>query len=168
MITGGQRSGKSVFAENLAIGMSDCPVYLATAQVFDDEMKRRVEIHKQRRKERWINLESNLFISENKFTPTDVVLIDCLTLLASNWFFERNESKSEAFEEIKKQIDNVIASGATFIIVTNEIGLGGVSSNKMQRDFTDLQGKLNQYIAGIADEVYLVVSGIPVKIKSII
>ena len=165
MVTGGQRSGKSVFAERLALSMSDCPIYLATARVFDEEMRKRVEIHKQRRSEQWRNIESPLYITENIFQDTDIILLDCLTLWATNWFFELNEEVDNALAEIQRQISEMIDTGATFIVVTNEVGLGGVSANPMQRRFADLQGSLNQFVAEMAEDVYLIVSGIPVKIK---
>ncbi len=165
MVTGGQRSGKSVFAERLALNLSARPVYLATARVYDEEMRHRVEIHKQRRKDQWKNLESPLYITENIFQDTDIVLLDCLTLWATNWFFELNEHIEEALKEMKRQIEVVINTGATFIMVANEVGLGGVSANAMQRRFSDLQGYLNQFIAEKAEDVYFIISGIPVKIK---
>ncbi|MBD5357602.1 MAG: bifunctional adenosylcobinamide kinase/adenosylcobinamide-phosphate guanylyltransferase [Bacteroides sp.] len=165
MVTGGQRSGKSVFAEKFALELSDRPIYLATARVFDSEMQQRVDIHKERRKERWVNLESPLYIAENEFSDRDVVLLDCLTLLATNWFFEMKESSSTALSKLKNQLEKVFSSGATFIVVTNEVGLGGISANAMQRHFADLQGAINQYVAGLAEEVYMIISGIPVKIK---
>ena len=165
MVTGGQRSGKSMFAERLALSMSARPVYLASAHVYDEEMKKRVEIHKQRREKHWRNLESPLHITENTFQATDVVLLDCLTLWATNWFFELGEQVEDSLMEMKKQIEEVLKTGATFIMVTNEVGLGGVSANAMQRRFADLQGYLNQFVAERAEEVYLIVSGIPIKIK---
>lgn len=165
MVTGGQRSGKSVFAENLALRLSDKPTYLATAKVMDEEMRKRVEIHQRRRQDHWRNLESPLDISGFEFSPDDVVLIDCLTLLATNWFFEKGESADKALAEIKVQIDALRSKPGTFIIVTNEIGLGGVSGNALQRQFTDLQGYANQYLASMSQEVYMIVSGIPMKIK---
>ena len=165
MVTGGQRSGKSVFAERLALSMSARPIYLATARVFDEEMRKRVEMHKQRREEHWRNLESPLYITENIFEDTDVVLLDCLTLWATNWFFDLGERIEEALMEMKRQIEEVLKTKSTFIIVTNEVGLGGVSANSMQRRFADLQGYLNQFVAEKAEDVYLIVSGIPVKIK---
>lgn len=167
MVTGGQRSGKSVFAEKMALEMSSRPVYLATARVTDEEMRKRVETHRNRRRLRWKNLEAPLSIEGIAFSADDVVLLDCLTLWATNWLFEKNEDLDAALSELKHQIDTLVATGASFIIVTNEIGLGGVSPNALQRKFTDLQGLANQYVAAIADEVYMVVSGIPVKIKSI-
>lgn len=165
MITGGQRSGKSVFAEKLALSMSERPIYLATAQVFDEEMRYRVDIHKKRRHDRWINIESPFYLKEEDYVDSDVILLDCLTLLATNWFLKLNESVENALEMIKMQIEILCKTGATVIIVTNEVGLGGVSANEMQRKFADLQGYLNQYVAEKAEDVYLIVAGIPVKIK---
>ena len=165
MVTGGQRSGKSVFAERLALSMSARPVYLATARVYDEEMRHRVEIHKQRRAHQWCNMESPLYITEHEFQDSDVVLLDCLTLWATNWFFELGEQLEKALGEMKRQIEAATNTGATFIMVTNEVGLGGISANAIQRRFADLQGYLNQFVAQKADDVYLIVSGIPVKIK---
>lgn len=99
------------------------------------------------------------------FTDNEVVLIDCLTLWATNWFFERNENVEDSLAALRDQIEWLMSCNTTFIIVTNEIGLGGVSCNSMQRRFADLQGYINQHVASIAEEVYLIVSGIPVKIK---
>lgn len=165
MVTGGQRCGKSVFAEQLALRISAHPAYLATARVMDEEMARRVEIHKDRRKNLWRNLETPLEVAACIPDDCDVVLIDCLTLLATNWFFEKNESVEDAYNALKEQIESLRSKHAIFIIVTNEVGLGGVSPNTMQRKFADLQGAINQYVASISTEVYLIISGIPVKIK---
>ncbi len=165
MVTGGQRSGKSVFAENLALQLSDHPTYLATARVMDKEMENRVAIHKERRKNAWRNIEAPLYADAISFKEKEVVLIDCLTLWATNWFFEKNEDVKSAALALKEQIGSMHKKDATFIIVTNEVGLGGVSANSIQRKFADLQGDVNQYVASIAEEVYLTISGIPVKIK---
>ncbi|MDE5871410.1 MAG: bifunctional adenosylcobinamide kinase/adenosylcobinamide-phosphate guanylyltransferase, partial [Muribaculaceae bacterium] len=121
--------------------------------------------HKQRRANQWRNIESPLNITENEFQDSDVILLDCLTLWATNCFFEYNERVEEALGVMKRQIEAVISTGATFIMVTNEVGLGGVSANAIQRRFADLQGSLNQFVAEKAEDVYLIISGIPVKIK---
>lgn len=165
MVTGGQRSGKSVFAESLALARSPNPTYLATARVFDEEMRQRVKIHQERRAARWRNLEAPLSIEDLSFDKNEIILVDCLTLWAANWLFEKNENLDEALSALKHQIDRLINTEAICIIVTNEIGLGGVSENALQRKFTDLQGLINQYVGFIADEVYMVVSGLPLKIK---
>ena len=166
MVTGGQRSGKSIFAEKLALDKSSHPTYLATARILDEEMRKRVAVHKNRRSAQWRNIEAPLGIETLKFSPNEVVLIDCLTLWATNWLFYKNENVDEALTALKYQIGLLKEAGVIIIIVTNEIGLGGVSSNTLQRKFTDLQGLINQYVSSIADEVYMIISGIPVKIKS--
>lgn len=93
-----------------------------------------------------------------------VAVIDCVTLWCTNYFVEQPEV-SLALEALKQEFDRFTAQDATFIFVTNEIGMGGVSPNEVQRRFTDLQGWMNQYIASKADQVVLMVSGIPVKVK---
>lgn len=165
MVTGGQRSGKSLFAEKLALSISCSPYYIATATIQDEEMARRVALHQERRGEIWKNIEAPLNIEAIDLEEGSTVLIDCLTLLATNWFFELGEKPEAAYQEVVRQLDNFLRRNIRVIIVTNEIGLGGVSMNALQRMFTDLQGKLNQYVASNADEVYLIISGIPVKIK---
>ena len=165
MITGGQRSGKSEFAEQLARSLSQRPVYLATAQVLDEEIGRRVAIHKERRGERWLTIEEPLRIDEAGVESGMTVVVDCVTLWASNWFFNSGEQVDKALDEMKRRFDSLAASGATLLMVTNEVGLGGVADNAMQRRFTDLQGAINRHIASRADEVHFIVSGIDMKIK---
>ena len=169
LITGGQRSGKSVFAENLALSLSGCPVYIATAHVWDEEFRQRVEKHKARRGPQWTNIEEERSLG-NIYIYNKVAVIDCVTLWCTNFYFDAsNESEypdiNLVLEKIKKEFDAFVDQDATFIFVTNEIGSGGVSDNAVQRRFTDLLGWMNQYIAQNADDVYLTVSGIPVKIK---
>ena len=178
LVTGGQRSGKSTYAEKMALelsGNNKC-IYMATAKVWDDEFAKRVALHKQRRGEQWINIEEEKFLSKHNVAGK-VVLVDCVTLWSTNFFFEistssENESSGEkgnvvkrSLEAVKDEFDKFTRQDATFVFVTNEIGLSGVSDNKIQRQFTDLLGWLNQYIASKADEVYFMVSGIPLKIK---
>lgn len=171
MITGGQRSGKSQYAEKLALGLSERPVYMATAHVWDDEFRRRVEIHQQRRGPQWTNIEEEKHLSRHDISGR-VAVIDCITLWCTNFFFNREKAEweqpsvDEALNAIKEEFDRFTAQDATFIFVSNEIGSGGVSDNAIQRRFTDLQGWMNQYVASKADEVVLMVSGIPVKIKA--
>ena len=173
LITGGQRSGKSEYAERLALSLSDNPVYLATAHVWDEEFRQRVVLHQKRRGPQWTNIEEERLLSRHQL-PGRVVLIDCLTLWLTNlWYAEKPESPdcpecpavAPTLETAKAEFDRFTSQDATFIFVTNEIGLGGVSANAVQRRFTDLMGWMNQYVASLADEVILMVSGIPVKIK---
>ena len=171
LITGGQRSGKSEEAERLALTLSDSPVYLATSRIWDDEFRHRVERHQMRRGPQWTNIEEEKWLSHHDVSGR-VVLIDCVTLWATNFLFDSSEdfedssrSVDDVLTQMKEEFDRFTSQDATFIFVTNEIGLGGVSDNIIQRRFTDLQGWLNQYIASKADEVYLMVSGIKVRIK---
>ena len=168
LITGGQRSGKSQYAEKLALSKSDNPVYVATAHVWDDEFRERVRIHQARRGPQWTNIEEEKYLG-NISIEGRVAVIDCITLWCTNFFFDaennRENKVSDALENIEKEFDKFTSQDATFIFVTNELGSGGVSSNASQRHFTDLQGWMNQYVAQHADEVILMVSGIPVKIK---
>lgn len=165
LITGGQRSGKSRYAEELALSLADNPVYVATAHVWDEEFRERVRRHQERRGPQWTNIEEEKFLSRNDLTGR-VAVIDCVTLWLTNFFFEnQNHDTQQVLDMVKAEFDRFTAQDATFIFVTNEIGSGGVSVDAVQRRFTDLQGWMNQYIASQADEVILMVSGIPVKIK---
>ena len=163
LITGGQRSGKSTKAEALALSLSAHPVYVATAKVWDDEFRERVRRHQERRGPEWTNIEEELYLSRHDLTGR-VVVIDCVTLWLTNFFFAHDEDVSRSLEAAKQEFDAFTAPDATYIFVTNEIGMGGVSDNVMQRKFSDLQGWMNQYIAQQADEVILMVSGIPVSL----
>ena len=163
MVTGGQRSGKSEFAEKLALSLSSRPTYIATSRIWDEEFKKRVERHKERRKNQWINIEEEKELSKHDVTG-ETVLIDCCTLWATNFFYDLKDVE-KAKTAMSEELDKFTSREATYIFVTNEIGLGGVSINEMQRQFTDLQGWLNQRLAKIADDVYVMVSGISVKIK---
>ena len=164
LMTGGQRSGKSTKAEELALNLSDHPVYVATAKVWDEEFRARVRRHQERRGPQWTNIEEELYLSRHNLSGR-VVVIDCVTLWLTNFFFANDSDVDKSLEQAKAEFDNFTQHDATYIFVTNEIGLGGVSDNAIQRKFTDLQGWMNQYIASKADEVILMVSGISVKIK---
>ena len=164
MITGGQRSGKSEEAERRALSLSGTPVYMATAKVWDDEFRERVRRHQERRGPQWTNIEEEIALSRHDMAGR-VVLIDCVTLWLTHIFFQNGEDTDRALEAAKAELDCFTAQDATFIFVTNEIGLGGVSDNAMQRHFCDLQGWMNQYVAQKADEVILMVSGIPMQVK---
>ena len=165
LITGGQRSGKSRHAEELALSLADNPVYVATAHVWDEEFRERVRRHQERRGLQWTNIEEEKHLSQHDLTGR-VAVIDCVTLWLTNFFFSHDEDVDRSLEAAKQEFDAFTAPDATYIFVTNEIGMGGVSDNVMQRKFSDLQGWMNQYIASRADEVILMVSGIPVRVKS--
>lgn len=164
LVTGGQRSGKSGYAQRLALELSEHPVYLATSRVWDDEYRRRIERHQRDRGPQWTNIEEEKALSRHSLEGR-VIVIDCLTLWTTNFFFDNDSDVDKSLAELKEEFDRFTRQEATFIFVTNELGMGGISENSVQRRFTDLQGWMNQYVAGKADEVVLMVSGIPLKVK---
>lgn len=164
LITGGQRSGKSALSERLALQYSETPVYVATAEVLDEEFEERVRLHRQRRGQQWTTLEERLDPASLNLSGR-TVLLDCVTMWATNAFFRHNDEVGPALRYLKENFDRMVSRPGTYIFVSNELGSGGISANAMQRAFTDLQGWFNQHIAARADEVYLTVAGIPLKIK---
>ena len=165
LITGGERSGKSSYAQNLALQLSDAPIYVATARKWDDDFQDRINRHQQERDESWTNIEKEKHLSEINFSGK-VALIDCVTLWLTNFFVDTNNDVELSLEEAKKEFILIAnQDNATIIIVTNEIGMGVHAENHIGRKFTELQGWMNQFLASNADEVILMVSGIPVKIK---
>lgn len=165
LITGGQRSGKSLFAENISLSLSEEPIYLATSRVWDDAHRARIETHKQRRGSQWTTIEEEKYLSQHNFTGK-VVLLDCITLWINNFFFDNAEDDKKSLDEAIQELDKLFAQDCDLIIVTNELGLGGHPENKMAMRFNDLQGSINQYIAKKADRVTLIISGLPLEIKS--
>lgn len=164
LITGGARSGKSTYAEKLALSHSRCPVYMATARIWDEEFRQRVLRHQERRGPEWTNIEEEKHLSRH-CVEGRVVLVDCITLWCTNFFFDFDGDIDKTLEVVRQEFEAFTRQDATFLFVTNEIGLGGISANELQRKFTDLLGWVNQYIARMADEVILMVSGIPLVIK---
>ena len=164
LITGGERSGKSTYAESEALRLSGQPVYLATARIWDEEFRQRILRHQERRGPEWTNIEEDIRPSKYDFTGR-VVLIDCITLWATNYFFDMQQDVDRALEALKKEFDTLVQQDATFIFVTNELGMGGMSESRTQRLFTQLQGWMNQYVAARADRVTLMVSGLPLTVK---
>ena len=164
LVTGGQRSGKSSYAQNLALSLTPNPVYLATSAVWDEEHRQRIERHKRDRGPEWTNIEELKEIQQIDVQGR-VVVIDCITLWSTNFFSDTNGDVELSLAAVKERFDAFIRQEAVFVFVTNELGLGGTSNNDLQRRFTDLLGWVNQYIASQSDEVVLMVSGIPMKIK---
>lgn len=176
LITGGARSGKSRFAENYVARSGKNIAYIATSQIYDEEMAYRVKLHRQRRPSSWQTFEAPFEAHKavkEAFEKHDTVLFDCLTLYLSNYLcHEKNLSLSldDLYDEtsllMKELIDAIRAvTNKTCVFVTNEVGAGIVPENELARKYRDLAGLCNQQIAKTADEVYLVVSGIPLQIK---
>ncbi|WP_461633663.1 bifunctional adenosylcobinamide kinase/adenosylcobinamide-phosphate guanylyltransferase [Labilibaculum euxinus] len=165
LITGGQRSGKSLFAEDLALSLSNQPVYLATSRIWDEAHRERIEIHKKRRGNQWTTIEEEKFLSRHDFSGK-VVLLDCITLWINNFFFDNEEDDKKSLQEAIQELEKLLNQNCDWIIVTNELGLGGHPENKLAMRFNDLQGSINQYIAKKADRVTLIISGLPLEIKN--
>jgi adenosylcobinamide kinase/adenosylcobinamide-phosphate guanylyltransferase len=168
LVTGGTRSGKSSFAQTLAEAERGKKVFIATAEPLDQEMKKRIALHKKKRPAEWITIEEPIHLAKtvkNCGETYEVLLIDCLTLWISNLLV--NTSMSE--KAIQKKTSALLAScrevPARVIMVTNELGMGIVPTDRLSRLYRDLVGKANQQVASEADEVYFLVSGIPMKLK---
>ena len=180
LVTGGARSGKSSFAESLCKNQNNRIAYIATSIAFDDEMKNRVKKHQESRPKEWKTYEiyKDIYsIIDEIGEKHDTVIMDCVTLMVNNLMFtyeididnstqdEINELEKYIKEQVEKLLIEIKKTNLYFVIVTNELGLGGVSINKLTRIYTDIIGRINQQIATHSDEVYFVVSGIPMKIK---
>ena len=173
-ITGGVRSGKSSFAESLASKIGEKITYIATAQALDEEMSERITEHRKRRPKNWQTYEEPYQVEkiiQEIGHKTDVILIDCLTLLVSNLMSDcpDEQSRKNLSSKIKVKINVIVNEAlkcqASVIMVSNEVGLGLVPTNITGRFFRDILGQANQAIALNADRVYLMVAGIPMLIK---
>lgn len=179
LCTGGARSGKSEFAEKLALSKPGRKGYIATGQAFDDEMKDRILKHQARRGALWKTYEIPIEIGKEwpKISnDCDVILLDCLTMFTTNCLLSfgdiKNQKDSNAVEEMAlekiRTLLDLIRAGEdkTVIFVTNELGLGIVPENPLARHFRDIAGRVNRVVAEAADEMYLTLSGITIEIKS--
>lgn len=179
LCSGGARSGKSEFAEQLALSLKGRKAYVATGQAFDDEMKDRIKKHQLRRGKEWITFEIPLYLHENWEqikNVSDVILIDCLTMFTSNHVFahgdintqeDANRIESIILEELRLLLQEINNSNdKTVIFVTNEIGLGIVPENKLARYFRDITGRVNREVANAANKMYLTISGVTIELKS--
>lgn len=182
LVTGGARSGKSSFAEKLAGQIGTIGYYVATAQIFDEEMAQRISLHqsdRQNGKMTWITYEEPLHLTKvleevlhdaQKHMPPakPVVLIDCLTLWLSNWFMELDveQTGTAALREVFEQLFRYLQQyELDVVLVSNEVGNGIVPINKLSRMYRDEAGIMNQLIAKLADQVFLVTVGIPIELK---
>ena len=176
LVTGGARSGKSSFAERFVAAHGTKIAYIATAQIFDDEMRYRVKLHRERRPSDWQTYEAP-FAAENAIAEAaethDTLLFDCLTVYLSNLLCQLPEEQLRdeaavyrlAQDAAAKLIAAAQASGALCVFVTNEVGAGIVPENALARLYRDIAGLTNQAFARAAEAVYLTISGIPVEIK---
>jgi adenosylcobinamide kinase/adenosylcobinamide-phosphate guanylyltransferase len=174
LIIGGARSGKSRLAQELALESGGDILFVATAEAGDEEMKQRIEKHRKARPSAWVTLEATTHIGSQitkNIGSAKTVVIDCITLLLNNIFQQFDEAADEnlieeaVLTEIKELIDCQEHVAASFIIVSNEIGLGIVPADRISRLYRDFLGRANQMLAEHADEVYMLLAGIPVPIK---
>lgn len=170
-ILGGARSGKSRFAQELAGRLSEKVLFVATGEALDKEMQARVSQHKKARPESWRTLEAPTNIGKQikkQIGDAEVVIIDCLTLLVSNLLGNKSDylkAEKQVTAEINELITCMDKLDASFIIVSNEVGMGLVPETKLGRIYRDILGKANQLIAQHANDVYFMVAGVPVKVK---
>ena len=165
LVLGGARSGKTGFAERMAMRAGETPLYLATAQALDAEMLERVKLHQQQRQKRFATLEEPLALSKALRAAAkehDVVLVDCLTLWITN-LLGAGQNVAEAVDELAATLPQIVNSRV--ILVSNEVGLGIVPDNAMARMFRDLSGSAHQRLADICTEVHFVVAGLPMTFK---
>ncbi len=178
LVTGGSRSGKSTFAENLYKDFDDV-IYIATAKITDEEMEHRIARHRKSRNKNWVTYEG--FKDLDKALDGishKKILLDCVTIMVTNLMFEdenidfdniTQEYMDDILEKVKKEfkklIDKAREKNCDLVLVTNEVGMGIVPESKLGRIFRDIAGWVNQYIASLSDEVYLVCCGIDLKIK---
>ena len=163
LITGGARSGKSALAERLVKRLGDRPVYIATAEVYDDEMQDRVSKHQDRRGDEWTTVHAPVDLVDALRQSDDGQprLVDCLTL----WLTNLMMAEADIAVKTDELIRCLAEQSSPVVFVTNEVGSGIVPDNKLARRFRDAAGALNQQIAATCDEVYLAVSGQALKVK---
>lgn len=163
-VSGGERSGKSRYAQNLAESISQQPIYIATARIWDANFQDRVNRHIGDRNQNWTTLEEEKYLSKLNITDRTVVL-DCVTLWLTNWFLDLENDVEQCLIQAQQEFDLFCKQEANIIIVSNEIGMGLHAQTEIGRKFTELQGWMNQYIAKKADCATFMVSGLPLKLK---
>lgn len=163
-ISGGVRSGKSGFAQKMALSLSTNPVYVATAKIWDEDFAQRVKLHQEERGPEWTNFEAHQDLFKLPL-QNRVVVIDCVTLWLSNFFYDHQNDIEKSLSNFKVEIDNLANLEGTFIIISNELGMGLHAETELGRKFSDLQGWANQYVANKAAEAIFMVSGLPLYLK---
>lgn len=165
-VIGGARSGKSAYALGLASSLPGGKVYIATAEALDREMEERIRRHREERGAEWETIEEKKRLGEKVIAtgPGRVVVIDCLTLWITN-LLSAGLSDREILDEAGALARACRESGSDVIAVSNEVGLGIVPENALARRFRDLSGAVNKEMASLADQVWLVAAGIPLKLK---
>ncbi|OCT10618.1 bifunctional adenosylcobinamide kinase/adenosylcobinamide-phosphate guanylyltransferase [Paenibacillus pectinilyticus] len=177
LVTGGARSGKSAFAEKLAMHRCQRGIYIATSHIYDEEMRERVGLHQQMRQRSgfpWETKEEPYALRAcleqlNESNEGSVVLVDCLTLWLTNWLLHYEDASDEiacVTAQIEELVEAVSSYSGQLILVTNEVGDGIVPEYRLGRQFRDLAGRMNQRMAEVCQQVFLVTVGIPLELKS--
>ncbi len=167
-VTGGARSGKSSYAQQLAERHKGKLLYIAPARIEGEEMASRIELHREARGERWRVLEEQLWLVErlpDVAAGKGALLLDCVTLWITNLFLHFDQKQGPVLAEVDRLIELAWQLDEPLYLVSNELGNGIVPENRMARKFRDLAGIVNQRLAAAADEAWLVVSGLPLKLK---
>lgn len=149
---------------NLALGLSDQPVYLATSRKWDTDFEKRVQRHQDERDQRWETWEEEKFIGKLDISGR-VVVLDCITLWLTNWFVDLEQDIDVCLHHGNQELEQLFQQEATLIIISNEIGMGVHAESPMGRKFVELQGWMNQFIADRADKAVFMVSGLPLQLK---
>ncbi|HBQ64534.1 MAG TPA: bifunctional adenosylcobinamide kinase/adenosylcobinamide-phosphate guanylyltransferase [Clostridiales bacterium] len=183
LLTGGVRSGKSSLAEEMAKEAGKRVLYIATSIPFDDEMKARVARHRQQRPEDWDTHEGytdldQVFAAAERSGRYDAILLDCMTLLATNLLFSflgdkaddadvKDFARAETYilEQVDRMLEAIARLNCRVILVTNEVGSGIVPENRLARHFRDIAGRVNARVAARADQVFMTVCGLKLKLK---
>lgn len=175
LVTGGARSGKSSFAQSLYKGYKGV-VYIATSKICDDEMEERVKLHRTFRPSEWRTFEGNYDLCDCIGDEKNYIL-DCITVLTSNIMFDITKNMDKLSFKIQKKVEDTVMNeigslvdkirdkNFNLVMVTNEVGCSIVPENHVARAYRDIAGRVNQKIAGLSDEVYIVTCGIPLRIK---
>ena len=164
LVLGGARSGKSRYAQRVAGQLTAAPVMLATSRVTDDDQAARIARHKAERGPEWTTIEEPTAIARPELAGR-VVVVDCATLWLTNFFADAGWKHEPAHEAVRAELDRTLAIDATWIFVSNELGMSPHASTELGRKFVDVQGFLNQAIASRADAVTLMVAGLPLAVK---
>jgi adenosylcobinamide kinase/adenosylcobinamide-phosphate guanylyltransferase len=175
LITGGARSGKSRYAQDMAIKAGVPVLFVATAEAGDEDMRKRIEAHQKSRPTDWSTLETTTKLGDQiarSIGQAKLVIVDCMTLLVNNIFMQYDDTidvdtaEKGVMDEIEELIDCMDRVEADFIIVTNETGLGIVPADRISRLYRDILGRANHRLAQRADEVYMLIAGIPLAVKT--
>jgi adenosylcobinamide kinase/adenosylcobinamide-phosphate guanylyltransferase len=181
MVTGGARSGKSGFAEKKVLEIGNKIGYMATAVITDEDMAKRIEHHRASRPKEWPTFERykafEVFKNDEAFLSCDTLIFDCVTTAVTSIMLDEpvdyDKDSQEVMDKVEVQVkkelatllDMVTGTGQNLVLVTNEVGLGIIPAYRLGSIFRDIAGRMNQYLASRADEVYFIVSGLPMTLK---